>query len=253
MNFPVNFYGVGIDSKFEDQEAIRYLTTSFSPAILRQIDLKQYFGLAFNVGQYEIKDFEEGKTLSKFRNFPEYNRLDYYGAGLTYDYDSRDKKFYPTRGAYFNVKAIYYVNDFAKEDLEYLYFKKLPFFDNWIWASRYKLEAMQNKAPLWILPEIDLRGIESTRFIDKTALNVEQELRFPIAKRWKGNLFMSAGNVAPDFFTVKLEKTKIGAGFGIRYVFEEVQQLNFVFDFAFHNVNDDDKKMYFYFKIFKRF
>ncbi|MCP4482058.1 MAG: BamA/TamA family outer membrane protein [bacterium] len=255
LNFPVNFYGIGDDTRFIDRESVTWNWTAVAPVILKKINEHNYLGVAFDLGVYQIKDFKDDHTqrLLKFKDQPGFKAADYFGAGLGYEHDSRDKPFYPTSGTFINAKLLFYTADFYKQMLDFRHFKQLYSEKEWILATRFTIDSMQNKVPLWLLPEVDLRGIETTRFIDKSVANFEEELRFPIAKSWKGNIFVGAGNVAQDVFSFRADKTKLTAGVGMRYVLEEEQRVHFIFDFAFHNVTDDDKNIYFYFQVLERF
>lgn len=251
LDFPTNFYGIGNNTKFLDKKEVTLSLYEIDPSILKQVKKNCFVGLTSNIGIYDIGDSDK---IEKFSSYSGYKKYSYAGLGPIFTIDTRDNKFYPYSGIYLKFESLFFLDDFNKQELEYLYFKKILKTDKKIiWASRYKIENASKNFPIWLYPEVDVRGIEGQRFTDKISFNTEQEMRFPIYKKWKGSVFVGAGKVSHDFSKLNLKDIKIGSGFGIRYSLSEESRINLGIDFAFHNINDDDQNSYFYFKVLEKF
>jgi hypothetical protein len=254
--FPFDYYGTGIDTQYINQEKIKPSEIGLKFSLLKKLQNTKntYFGPAFELHNYKILDYKQNGIFDN----QSFNKKAFLaGFGFEFEFDSRDLKFYPRNGSYLNFLILNYTdkivsdNSFIRQELDYKFFKEI--YKNFIWASQYNFKFSQGDYVFLDLNNIDVRGIESHRFIEKNSINLVQELRFPIRKKFKGNIFFGAGNVASELDKFVLEKTKIGYGFGIRYCIFQKMDINLAMDFALNNILDDDKTIYFYFKAMEFF
>ncbi len=77
-----------------------------------------------------------------------------------------------------------------------------------------------------------MRGFVLNRFLDRNKILVNTEYRFPIWKKFGGNLLIDTGKVIPSFKDLNFKNWKINYGWGLRYYLK-----NFVvrFDMGFSN------------------
>jgi outer membrane protein assembly factor BamA len=223
------FYGFGPDSNLEDK------TEFTNEKINLEITLGKGFSPQFILeGGYVLKniryyDVEEGQPFEDMIRSVGSQFSPY--AFVSIKYDTSDSQIHPTRGF-----RLHFQNDFAGKFLgnkNASYHRFTIDFRNYIsifgekdvFAVHLLLRKISgSKIPVFDYPYIGgssalilMRGYLLNRFTDKGKILLNAEYRFPIWKRFGGNVFIDAGNVWPSFSNIDLGKTRIDAGLGLKY------------------------------------
>lgn len=143
------------------------------------------------------------------------------GLGLVAHYDSRDNLFAPTKGreGYF---ILTFFNEavggtFNYEKVEAKLFSYHPLGQKFILGVRLDAEVVNDGAPFYGLPYVDLRGVPLGRYQDEFAGVAELEGLWNIVGRWTLVGFGGAGFVDGDLPTSTGE-TILAGGVGFRYL-----------------------------------
>ncbi len=226
-----NFFGIGASSRASDRE-----TYTKEPLEI-QLVASRGFTERF-VGQL-------GLRFKMVRNF----RFDSTGLfaatapvnlgrsqGLTFvvsvRYDSRDSYVNPSRG---NVAQLDLEGGSSGFLGDYDIFSStmslqtyhVLFYPKTVLAARIVGQAVSGKnLPVYVYGTLGgtrtLRGFPQDRFLDRTSVLANIELRFPIVWRFDGVVFYDAGKLAPDVGKLAIFKKgwKINPGFGLRLVMD---------------------------------
>jgi hypothetical protein len=121
----------------------------------------------------------------------------YVALGISMNYDTRNNPLTPTHGINAILTfdtysdAIGSDRDFNEGRLDVHAFQS--FGDAWSVGTKVSLDGVSDNAPFFMLPSIDLRGVESGRYQGDTALSLEAELRYQFTPRWAGVAFGGYG------------------------------------------------------------
>jgi hypothetical protein len=92
---------------------------------------------------------------------------------------------------------------------------------DWISGTMLWAEGIRGDYPFYYLPTLGgqerLRGYEYDRFMDKNAILIQQDIRFPLWWRFGGCVFASAGKVSHDADDILTGKFHFSWGGGFRY------------------------------------
>jgi outer membrane protein assembly factor BamA len=143
------------------------------------------------------------------------------GAGPSWEYDSRDNIFTPSRGMISALDTLFYEPGIGSDNTFQIYrahaFAYLPLGDSFVLGNRLDYNTARGDVPFYQLPYIDLRGIPAARFQDQSAGVAELELRWNVDSRWAAIGFVGAGRawgLQTAFGTASNEWSK---GVGVRY------------------------------------
>ncbi len=139
--------------------------------------------------------------------------------------DTRDHRSRPTRGGLYRTALTSFTDNsggtftFKEYEAEGAQFIPLSS-TGWVLALHgWVVEsdvARGHEIPFYLLPTLGgnntLRSYVDYRFHDRNLALVNAESRFPIFTHVDGAVFLDAGNVAPRFQDLNLNKTSIGAG-----------------------------------------
>jgi len=247
------FYGIGADSRKEDQTEFTYekkelflrLGRGFFPRFV--VEVGYFFRNIYYFDVDEDMPFTDaleavGEQFSPFVSF-------------VVRYDTSDSQIHPKKGFRLifqsdvasellgNKNASYYrfTLDFRKYILlfgqrDVLAFRTLvqnisgeeiPLFEMSVLGGGSEMTAM--------------RGYSLNRFVDNGKFLVNAEYRFPLWKSLGGNIFLDSGLVWPSWSEIELNKVRVDVGWGLRYYLR-----NFVvrFDMGF---SDEGTGIYFNF------
>lgn len=241
-----NFYGTGPDSKKDDETGFTYEKKELQLRFGR--GFTPYFVMAAHYIIRNIKYFkvEEDRSFSetlekiggKFSPF----------ASLVARYDTSDSQIHPKRGFRLifqnDVASSFFGNKNAHFYRFTLDFRKyiLLFGNKDVLAFRtlvQKISGKNEKIPLFEYSVLGggsemaaMRGYRLDRFQGKGKFLVNIEYRFSLWKKLGGNVFVDGGLVWPSWSEIKLDKTVVDIGWGLRYYLQ-----NFVvrFDMGFSN------------------
>jgi outer membrane protein assembly factor BamA len=237
-----SFYGLGPDSVKTDETVATYL--------------KEELGLTFGHGFSPVLVAEAAYILRRYKTYnvepdqPFTDVLEAEGTkfspylSLALRYDTSNSQIHPTRGV-----RLAFQNDFAAGALGnsagkfYRMTLDLRFYNRFLFKGAVLAvrglvqDVTGSKIPLWDMSSLGggstmnaLRGFALNRFMDKGKFLACAEFRFPIWKRFGGNLFGEGGLVWPNWSGIDLGKAVFDAGWGLRYYLK-----NFVvrFDMGF--------------------
>jgi hypothetical protein len=110
------------------------------------------------------------------------------GLGLSFEHDSRDNFFTPSRGWKGYLESMFYSPDIGSDNKYQTYrayaFSYFPLLKEFILGVRADGRAARGDVPFYQLPFIELRGIPVARYQDENAGVMEAELRWNATPRW---------------------------------------------------------------------
>ncbi|MGY4828498.1 BamA/TamA family outer membrane protein [Sphaerotilaceae bacterium SBD11-9] len=143
------------------------------------------------------------------------------GLGLTLEHDSRDNIFTPNSGWKGALDATFYDPDWGSDTRFQAYrghvFAYWPAMRELVVAGRVDGRSVDGRAPFYMLPFIDMRGIPAGRYMDENTGLIETELRWNVTPRWAAVGFMGAGRVWGRDVTYSDASSLVSKGVGLRY------------------------------------
>jgi hypothetical protein len=144
------------------------------------------------------------------------------GLGLTFEYDSRDNPFTPSRGYLFAAQGNAYLPAIGS-DVEFQSYRVhgygyWPLGRQLVLGGRADLRRVDGDVPFYRLPYIDLRGVPSARYQDDQTGVLEAELRWNVTSRWAGIGFLGAGRAWGARAGFQEAPTAVSKGLGVRYL-----------------------------------
>jgi outer membrane protein assembly factor BamA len=219
-----NFFGVGIDSREENEETYEVTFPRARVSLLRELLPGFSAGLAYEFDAFYNLKIKEGGILET-SDVPGKRDGTVSNVGIRAFYDTRDNIFFPTKGVYIqgNVftssKLLGSTFNYSKFELDNRYYRKVG--KRQVVAANLFFASSSEDTPfydLYYLGSKRTRGINNRRFQDNAELSLALEYRFPIAGRFGGAVFGSTGTVAPDLGEIFSSAYKNAAGAGLRYI-----------------------------------
>ncbi|CAZ94188.1 BamA/TamA family outer membrane protein [Zobellia galactanivorans] len=219
-----NFYGVGVDSREEDEETYEVTFPRARLALMRDIWPNFYIGVGYEFDNFSSLKIEEGGILEA-SDVPGKRDGTLSNIGIRVFYDTRDNVFYPTEGMYIqgnlftSSKILGASFKYSKFELDSRYYQKVG--KKQVIAANLFLGGSSKNTPfydLFYLGSKRTRGINNRRFQDTSELSMVLEYRFPIAGRFGGAVFGSSGTVTPTLNEAFSSAYKNAGGVGIRYI-----------------------------------
>jgi len=149
------------------------------------------------------------------------------GAGLVVTYDTRDNSYFPTKNFYIEGRSMTYAPildanfEYTRSYLDVRAFTNFKLFDTTIVVgAQYLVDATFGNGPFYDYAtyggDLAMRGMLRGRYVDKTSMVFQAEVRSHIW--WKLGLaaFFAAGDVAPEFGRLSTGHTRITGGGGLR-------------------------------------
>ncbi len=163
------------------------------------------------------------------------------GLGFSWNWDTRDNVFYPTNGVYSWIKAVYYGQwlggsfDFNRYEVDIRQYNTLK--PEQILAFEVYLQTAAGTPPFYELPALGgqriMRGYYQGRYRDRTLFATQAEYRFHIKGRFGAVAFAAVGDVASSVRDVKILDLKPSFGGGLRFKFNQVENVNLRMDVGF--------------------
>ncbi|MCV6597996.1 MAG: hypothetical protein OIF40_13055 [Mangrovicoccus sp.] len=142
------------------------------------------------------------------------------GVGLILDYAGLDNEFSPGSGTSARLSAVRFTDgedsevDFTRAGLSVFSYTSPS--DQLTLGGKFAADHVTGTVPFYLLPAIDLRGIPANRYQGDTAISVELEGSYALAKRWRAVGFVGSGWVDADYPGDGDLKFIYGAGFRYR-------------------------------------
>ncbi|MBL7825815.1 MAG: BamA/TamA family outer membrane protein [Saprospiraceae bacterium] len=234
------FYGIGNDNPTSDEEVYEVDFPRVRLNLLRQIAPHHYLGVRYWWDDYRIREVEEGGILAAGMA-PGSSGGVISGAGLLYNFDSRDDIFYPQSGflveteAFFNQKWLGSDFKFHRFSLDAAGYFRLVSLRNTL-ALNVWLVTSDGGIPFQQLAFIGgprkMRGHFEGRQRDRNLWMLQAEFRHQFTKRFGAALFSGIGAVSPRINQFFDQKTHLSYGAGIRFRISKKEKVNLRLDFA---------------------
>ncbi len=141
--------------------------------------------------------------------------------GLILNYDSRDNLFTPTRGLYSGTSY-----QMSRESLgasvQFSRFDQvlmgwLALLDSVTLGLRGDYGSASGGTPFYLLPFVDMRGVQAMRYSGQAMASAQAELRWQFYKRWSAVLFGGAGRTRSGRGPITETDNVAAGGAGFRY------------------------------------
>ena len=247
--FPDNFYGIGPDSDYEDEEIYTPISYETFGAIDYMFTPNCNAGLGLSYERYDIIETDPEGVLQT-GTIPGSDRAVVTGVQGRIGYDGRDNTSTPFRGLYVQLNGTHYDKAYGGLSTYDKYTSDLrlyqPLVGSWIFALRLVGEQAVGDVPFRMLPRLGgvqmNRGYYRGRFMDKALASSQASFRFPLYGRFRGNLFYAAGVVADEFQNLGKEKVRHSGGGGLRFYLVPEDRVSLRLDMGF---SEDGSGIYF--------
>ncbi|RJE75186.1 glyceraldehyde-3-phosphate dehydrogenase [Reichenbachiella sp. MSK19-1] len=169
-------------------------------------DLSPEFGFT------SLPDFVSEKSLKSHVSSP----------GVLVEYDMRDNSFTPNKGTMlssnFRINAAWTGSDFEFTNLD---FKALQYFQttpSLVSGFRFESQLQYGKAPFYLNPGVNLRGVPMARYQGQSVYLLETEQRYDFTMRWSGVVFTGMAKAVPKETSFSDATLVYNYGTGFRYL-----------------------------------
>jgi hypothetical protein len=226
--YPGSFWGIGPGTEDEEMESYEPIGLKMEASFLKRIADGFFAGPRIAYSWSDITP--EGPRLS---SVPGGRGSIDVGVGFALNFDTRDSPFYPREGFLIDLAAESYRKDLGSGSDFYLIEADLrhyaAVFGEAVLALQGRLQISGGKVPFQALPSLGgngiMRGYQAGRYVDKTSLAAQAELRFPLVARLGGAVFFGAGDVRPSLAGYAFEELKASAGAGLRFILDRERQI----------------------------
>ncbi|MDM0108410.1 BamA/TamA family outer membrane protein [Variovorax sp. J22R24] len=158
------------------------------------------------------------------------------GAGALLERDTRDNKFAPHDGSLLEFHSLFnrrgLGGDVADNSINLRYRKYISLRKDLVLATDVHACAKGGDVPLFDYCFLQLRGYPATRYIGRSMLLGQAELRWHAFGRVGIVAFVGTGAVADRFGDITSRNLPVGYGVGVRYMVLEDQRINLRIDVA---------------------
>ncbi len=233
------FFGVGNETEKSDEETYSVNFPRVRLNVLRLVAPHHYLGLRYWWDDYNItKLADDGQLIQNGITGSRGGVVS--GAGLLWNFDSRDQIFYPTKGfwteaeIFANAKAIGSDFNFTRFSLDAVgYFSKTT---KNVLALNAWLVFTQGDVPFQQLAFIGgpkkMRGYFEGRLRDKNLWMLQAEYRRELFGRFGAVAFGGMGAVSPGAGDLFRQKAHFTYGAGIRFMLSKNDHINLRLDVA---------------------
>ena len=239
LNWPTSFFGIGNESGIDPEEIEdleeTYTDESFmlQPWIMHTVVADVSMGLTLDWKNTNVEDVEDGGMLEQGDITGSDGGVSS-GMGPVIAWDTRDNLFSPSRGSWHKTWAWIY-REWMGSDFDYEYYgldlrHYRPIGRESVLAMQGFMALTSGEVPFNEYPTPLMRGLYENVFIDKNAVAVRAEYRFPINffanGRWGGAVFGAVGDAFPDATTTEDIDLKVAGGVGLRYALNKKEKIN---------------------------
>ena len=236
--FPNKFYGIGNNTKKDDEEEYSTRVFRLNPILQKKIFSNFYAGIQYDQIHSKLTEIEEGKVLDSGKICgSDGGKVS--GLGIKTTWDTRNNNLYPSSGQYFQFSFVTYEPTLGSDYTFSLYrldmrqYKLL--FGKHILAVQGIVGISNGNPPFQMLYELgsNLRGYYQNRFQDKNLVAFQAEYRMPVYGRFGLVGFAGMGEVAHQFKNISMKEMKPSIGFGFRFALIPEQNINLRIDFGY--------------------
>ncbi len=159
------------------------------------------------------------------------------GVGVLLTYDHRDNNYYPTKGHTFTTTYSKELDslgsdyDYTKLESKYTYYVSLA--EKHVLALKTQLKDADGTTPFFMKPTLSMRGFDTSKYRDNSALSFHAEWRYKFAQRWGLVVFHEEGMVAPSINDLFDGRKANSTGAGIRWQATKSKAMNLGIDVAY--------------------
>ncbi|RJG05738.1 hypothetical protein D3870_06640 [Noviherbaspirillum cavernae] len=143
------------------------------------------------------------------------------GLGLSFEHDSRDNIFTPSRGVMAALDTMFYTPGLGSDNSFQTYrahvFAYTPIAKSVVLGGRLDGRAARGDVPFYQLPFIDMRGVPAARYQDDNVAVAEVEARWNVTDRWGVIGFAGVGRAWGKTQGFDDVGNKVSKGAGVRY------------------------------------
>lgn len=168
---------------------------------------------------------------------PELNaKFDLVGIGAVGEYDTRDNTWYPASGSIGTVNLLSYLEalgsdrEFGSLEATFAHFRELA--GSLVLAAEARIAVVGNNAPFFMLSTVNLRGFPTGQYMNRTATQIQGEMRWETWRRIGAVFFAGAGVASRRLDDWGDADHAHGYGAGLRYRLSEVDRMNIGLDVA---------------------
>jgi outer membrane protein assembly factor BamA len=238
-DFSENYWGIGIDTKNEDQELYGFYMHRALLRLSRMVLKNFYVGVHANLEiMYDVSYTKTPSQLQQglVNGHTGYNASGY---GVNVSYDNRENIVYPLSGSFVDLQYTNY-NETMGGDYNFhnLIAEGRSFFRLWkqnVLALQGYATLNSVNAPFRMMGtlgnEFFLRGYYAGRYRDFDALAFQAELRKTVIEPINAVFFVGMGTVSPNI-TKRFNQVKPTAGVGLRIRAIPKERVNLRLDYA---------------------
>jgi hypothetical protein len=169
--------------------------------------------------------------------------IELHGFGLSAEYDTRNSNWFPTSGTVALLEVTAYdesrvgIGGFEVYETKITHYAGID--DSLIFAGNVRFGHASDVTPFFLLPFVQVRGFPAFRYLDRTVVQAQSELRWFPFERDSGFVrdfgfvaFAGAGIAAPDFGSLQDRPFAYAGGVGLRYRVSEQDGINVGLDLA---------------------
>jgi hypothetical protein len=143
------------------------------------------------------------------------------GLGLSFEHDSRNNFFTPSRGYLAALDTMFYTPSIGSDNTFQTYrahvFSYTQINKSLVLGGRLDARAARGDVPFYQLPYIDMRGIPAVRYQDQNAGVAEVEARYNLSDRWGIIGFVGDGRAWGGTTSFGDATNRVSKGVGVRY------------------------------------
>lgn len=223
-SMPRRFYGIGPDSRKSDEEIYRPQDFLAYIEIIRKIVPRLRFGIRYEVERQKLLEVEPGGILD-LEDIRGKNQEYVLGLGVLLDLDTRNRRYSPTSGSYYQFFAMIFDEELgSKFDFNVYNLDLRNYFSfsaEHVLATQFFIYSARGNAPFWRNAALGgrghTRGYRKGRYLDRLLVAGQAEYRFPVYRRLGGVVFAGLADVSPTIRDIELEHMRPSIGGGIRY------------------------------------
>jgi hypothetical protein len=242
-NIAHRFYGIGPDTPDNAEEVFERQSLLYYLELMRRVTSHLRVGVR---GEFEDSRMLETEADGLFQTtaIPGVEGSHVSGYGVLADWDSRDDRYWPTRGGYYQTFAVRFNDDLGSDyefDVFYVDLRQfIPTHRNHVLALQAVLYDTDGAPPFWRLAELGgrphSRGYRRGRYRDNVLLAFQAEHRFAVWRRFGIVGFAGLADVAPRLSAVSIGHMRPTFGGGLRFrVGGSHHHINARFDVAYGN------------------
>lgn len=226
QRFPIWYYGIGVNTKKEDQTILNSDYILVKERVLKKLSKDFFIGLEVDYQKLFNVDFGRDEGTKFLRGA---NGTSNMGLGLGLVYDNRKNALNVRNGFFMEVGYLFYRPQWGSEYRFNSFVSDLRFFKSLrpkqVLAFQFSAIGMSGQVPFNQLAQLGgeslMRGYYAGRFRDKTFAAAQLEYRwlpFPGCKRLGGVLFAGMGTVGPTWEDMFQQRFLPTAGAGLRFL-----------------------------------